>query len=290
MSQSSRERFTPTRLAAGLVLAGAAAWVTLDAWMDIHRIAMRDEESSHIFLVPIVAAALVWIRRGRWRQCKPRMTWIGPAMMVVGWFLYSFGDTMLIQAGWHLGAILVVLGALFSVLGGEVLKRYLPAVLVLGFLVPVPALIRQQISLPLQTATALVTELIMGLIGFEIQRAGNVLSINGTAVTIAEACNGLRMVFALVLVSYAFAFSTPLRGPVRLLILVLSPVSAIICNVIRLIPTVWVYGYYPEHIAARFHDYSGWFMLPIAFLSLMAILSLLRWALVPVTRYTLAYD
>ena len=36
----------------------------------------------------------------------------------------------------------------------------------------------------------------------------------------AEACNGMRMVFALVLVSYAFAYSMPLRNTVRILVLI----------------------------------------------------------------------
>ena len=117
-----------------------------------------------------------------------------------------------------------------------------------------------------------------------------VLSINGVEVGIAEACNGLRMVFALVLVSGAFAFGNPLRWYVRAIILIASPVSAIFCNVLRLIPTVWLYGYSSSDVAGNFHDISGWCMLLVAFLLLMVIIRLLRWALVPVACYTLAYD
>ena len=35
---------------------------------------------------------------------------------------------------------------------------------------------------------------------------------------------------------------------------------------------------------------AGWLMLPIAFLLLMGIVRLLRWALLPETVFTLAYD
>jgi exosortase/archaeosortase family protein len=66
------------------------------------------------------------------------------------------------------------------------------------------------------------------------------LRVNGVDVAIGEACNGMRMTFALVLVSFAFALTTPLNGYVRVLIVLLSPVSAVIANVIRLVPTVWV--------------------------------------------------
>ena len=68
----SKERFW-----AGLVLVALGVLVTFDAWADIIRIALRDEESSHIFLVPIVAGWLVWIRRVRWRQCRLGGTVLG---------------------------------------------------------------------------------------------------------------------------------------------------------------------------------------------------------------------
>jgi len=41
-------------------------------------------------------------------------------------------------------------------------------------------------------------------------------------------------------------------------------------------------------VANLFHMYSGWLMLPIAFLLLLGIIKLLRWAMLPVTRYPLA--
>jgi exosortase/archaeosortase family protein len=93
-----------------------------------------------------------------------------------------------------------------------------------------------------------------------------------------------------VLVAYVFAFSTPLKGYVRVLLLVLSPLFAIACNVIRLVPTLWVYGNQPMDTAEAFHDLSGWVMLVVAFLMLTSIIRVLRWAAVPVTPFALARD
>jgi exosortase/archaeosortase family protein len=75
---------------------------------------------------------------------------------------------------------------------------------------------------------------------------------------------------------------------VRLLVLVASPVTAVICNVLRLIPIVWMYGHVSSRVADLFHDISSWCMLILAFLGLLAIVRLLRWAMVPVTPFTLA--
>jgi exosortase len=270
-----------------LALGIAAQW---PAWVDIAQIALHDEEASHILLVPIVAIWLFWVRRGRLRGAAPRGTWSGPLLILVGWTLSWFGFYHAVQAAWHLGAILVAVGCVLAVAGTDILLRFLPVFLVLLFLVPVPGLIRQQLSIPLQTATAAATQEVLSALGTPVERYGNLLRINGVPVAIAEACNGMRMVFTLVLVSYGFAFGTPLRLYVRIIILAAAPLTAIAANVIRLIPTVWIYGQASDHFAARFHDISGWLMVPIAFLALLSIIRLLRWALLPVSPFTLAYE
>src|SRR3954463_6742452 len=74
---------------------------TLDAWRDILRIVMRDEESSHIWLVPFIAAWLVWRRRGRLRRCTPGGLLLGPIVILFGAALYLIGAVYLIQSPWH---------------------------------------------------------------------------------------------------------------------------------------------------------------------------------------------
>lgn len=276
-------------LLGAIVFMALGVWVTRDAWQDMFRIASKDEESTHIFLVPVVVAWLIFVRRGRFRLCLPQGAWLGPVVIAAGWLLHSVGDLRAIQSLYHGGAVLLVVGCLLSVTGSDIFLRFMPAFFVLIFLVPVPGSLRQQIAIPLQTATANVTQHVFELADLPVGRSGNVLSINGTEVAIAEACNGLRMVFALILVSFAFAFGTPLRSYVRVLILVASPASAVACNVVRLLPTVWLYGYYRPW-ADQFHDISGWVMLPLAFFLLLGVVRILRWALVPVTHYTLAYE
>ena len=281
--------WTPWHVVGAVAMAIVGIAGTWHSWVDIFTFAARDEEASHIFLVPIVAAWMAWVRQARIRYCPPRDQFIGPIIVAIGWVMYSYGFHLAIQALWHFGAIVVVLGCILSVLGKNVLFRFFPAFAVLVFLVPVPGTIRQQISGPLQTATAAGTQAILETLGVSIERSGNVLSVNGTAVAVAEACNGMRMVFALVLVSYAFAFSMPLRSSVRVIVLLASPLAAIGCNVVRLIPTVWLYGFSTGGTADAFHDASGWLMLPIAFFILLGVVRLLRWALIPVAKFNLAY-
>lgn len=286
---TSRYGWSPRHVVLLLLLVGAAVFAGLEQWRDILMIASKDEESSHIFLVFPIAAWLVWIRRVRFRRCPPHASWVGALMILAGYTLSSFSYYNAFQAGWHGGAVMMLVGAIVAVVGMQVVANFFPAVAILVLLVPIPGNIRLAIAGPLQNATARVTTLLLETMGYYVERSGNLVNINDMPVAVAEACNGMRMVFALVLVSYAFAFSVPLRNSVRLMVLLLSPVAAIICNVVRLAPTVILYGSEaPRSVADGFHDVAGWLMLPVAFLMLLGITRALRWAMVPTYRFTLA--
>ena len=274
-----------------VIMVIAAVFAAFEQWSDILMLASKDEESSHIFLVFPIAAWLVWTRRIRFKRCRPHASWIGFMLIIAGYCIASIsmgyrGNAF--QAGWHGGAVLILIGAVTAVVGTQVIANFFPAFLILGLLVPIPGNIRLAIAGPLQNATARVTTLVLETCGFYVERSGNLVNIDDVPVAVAEACNGMRMVFALILVSYAFAFSVPLRNSVRLMVLVLSPVAAVVCNVLRLAPTVVLYGNAPVEVADRFHDIAGWLMLPVAFLMLLGITRALRWAMIPTYRFTLA--
>ncbi len=279
-------RFADGALLAGLcALAVVATW---GVWRDIFTMATKDEESSQVLLAPAVAAWLMWVRRERARQVRPRWTLWGPATIAAGWAASVYGQQhghMVLQ---HLGALSAVVGAGVTVLGVQFVVKFAPAIAALLFVVPVPGQIRQEIAIPLQQLTAAIAHWGMELFGVSVTRMGNVLNINGNDVAVAEACNGMRMVAALGLVSFAFVFSFPMRGSVRALILLLSPVVAIVCNVIRLVPTVLLYGFAEHDVASAFHDASGWAVLVVALGMLWMVLALLRWLEVPIEPYAAA--
>jgi len=98
-------------------------------------------------------------------------------------------------------------------------------------------------------------------------------------------------VMDLFLVSWAFVFGSPLRWSVRMVILLLSPVSAILCGALGLIATLWLYG--SPALAAYadlLYQLCVWATLLIAFMLLAAAIRALAWVSVPVRPYHLAYD
>jgi exosortase len=270
------------RLGMACLLVAAGAWAIRGAWSDILHLAWRDEESSHIWLVPFLAAWLVWVRRDELSKIAPRSSWLGPALVAGGSMMSRWAFTSVRHGPFQFSAVIILLGCVLSVLGPSVLRKAWPAVLVLVFLIPVPGMMREKIAIPLERATAAATTSVLHVSGFPVSRSGNQIQINKYPVTVAEGCNGLRMIFPLFLVVYVFCFTLPLRPWVRILLLITSPISAIICNVLRLIPTVLLYGYASKSSADTFHSLSGWPMVCIAFVALMGLIKLLQAMRIPV--------
>jgi exosortase len=285
----ARTRNRRLRIALGVAAAIATILLMFESWRDIVMMGIKDEETGHVLLVPLVVVWLVWVRRGRFARWSAEPSWLGVVFMAVGWFCWSFGyryhNTHTL---WHGGAILAALGAFLSFVGKGLLRKVFPAVAVLVFMIPVAAARRHAIASPLQTATATVTQAVCETLGMHVDRSMNLLMINGHDVAVAEACNGMRMVLTLFMVCYVMAFTSPLHMYVRILVVAASPLVAVCCNVIRLTPTVWMYGNASREAATKFHDVSGWVMLFVAFFVLSGIVKVLKWARLPIGPYTLA--
>jgi exosortase len=266
--------------------------VAREQWREIFEYATRDEEHSHILLALPAAALLVYVRRLRLRHFRVEGPWLGSLVLLSGLVMREQGLESNRQVLQHAGAVAIALGCVTSVLGKQALLRFVPSVLVLGFLVPVPGVLKQEVAVTLQNWTAHIAQVLLGVMGVETQVSGNTLSINGRVVQVAEACNGMRLVFLMVLITFVFALSLPLLNWVRVLLLAASPLVALVCNVVRTLPTVWLFGRYggTEHewVFDLFHKYSGWAMCLLAFLVLLVVVRVLRWAQLPVQRYTLA--
>src|SRR5688572_2915106 len=253
-----------------LVLAAALALLSgvilLDAWRDILRLGLANEELSYVLLAPVMILWIAWSRRHVLPGCRLRGGWMGIGIILFGWFTYWYGfhvDPVL----WRAGAVVVAVGAVVAVLGRDVFWKFAPAFAATIFLVPISPNGRYKLAIPLQTATARVTQGVCDVLGIYVDRAGNLLTINGIDVTIAEACNGMRMILTLFLVCYVVAFTAPLRTWQRVLFLAASPLVAIVSNVVRLVPTVWLFGNASREAAQQFHDVSGWVMTVVSFVA-----------------------
>ena len=274
--------WTPRRLVSLVGLIGLAVVAALPSWQNVAFLALNSAEYSHMLMVLPVFGFLLWQRREALARVAPRYSMWGPVLALVGVLMDFVGFASQIDVLKDLGMIAMVLGAVVTVTGLKWALTAKAAFASLLFLVPVPGRVRQQIALPLQEGAAAITHWILELFGQPVTRFGNVLQINGIDVGVAEACNGMRMVLALALVSYAFVFIVPLRPWARVTILLATPLVALVANVLRLGPNVLFYGYTDDEIAKFAHDVSGWLVLLVALGVLWGFVAFCKWLEIPI--------
>ena len=262
-----------------LAAAVAAFW---PAWVDIYLQAARRTDNGYIFLVPFVALYLAWLRRTRIRFVPRRPSMSAVPLVAASVGLAWWGEQTYTRVAIHLGAIVAVVSCAVALAGREIVRQFFPAFLALLFLIPVPAEVRKWLAGPLQSLAVGVTQEVLDVLGIATERAGNSIQIAGRSIFVGEACDGMRMVFALALTFFAFVFSVPLRLHARIALLAAAPLIAIVCNVVRLVPTALAYAYASAQDAEYFHDVAGWLMLPLAIAMLFGLIRFMRWLDLPV--------
>jgi exosortase len=287
MERSRARGWNAQNLAMLAVMIALVAWWGRLALGDIFAFATGQVDNGYILFAPAVAAYLAWLRRSRLQFLRYRPSVVGVLLIAAGLLASEWGDRNGVQIAWHGGVLLAMFGCVYSMTGWEVVRQFAPVIIAIFLMLPIPGRIRFEMAAPAQEVSVVTAHGILQLLGFDAVRAGNVITIDGEAVAVGEACNGMRMVFALGLVVYAFVFSVPFRTSTRLLLIALSPIVALLCNIVRLVPTSVAYGWFDPTTAEQIHDVGGWLMLPLALVMLMGVVKLLRWLDLPVMNWRL---
>lgn len=287
MERTRARGWNAQNLAMLAVMIALVAWWGRLALGDVFAFATGQVDNGYILFAPAVAAYLAWLRRSRLQFLRYRPSMIGVLLIAAGLLASEWGDRNGVQVAWHGGVLVAMFGCVYSMTGWEVVRQFTPVIIAVFLMLPIPGRIRFELAAPAQEVSVATAHGILQLLGFDAVRSGNVITIDGEAVAVGEACNGMRMVFALGLVVYAFVFSVPFRTSTRLLLVALSPIVALFCNVVRLVPTSVAYGWFDPTTAEQIHDIGGWLMLPLALVMLMGVVKLLRWLDLPVMNWRL---
>ena len=241
----------------------------IDAWSN-------DDNYSHGFFIVPLAGYFAWERRARVLATPVRPAWSGLALVAV--------SVMLLVAG-TLGAelflsrvsLLGVTAGIILFLGGWGRLRVLlfPLAFLL-LMVPLPALIFNQIAFPLQLLASNVGESAISSLDIPILREGNVLILANATLEVAEACSGIRSLVSLFTLGIVFGYFADQRAWVRTVIAVSAVPVAILANGLRVAGAgVAAHNYGTEGVEGVFHDVSGWVVFVIAFLMMLALQRLL---------------
>jgi len=231
----------------------------------------NDEDMGHGFFVPAVAGYIVWKMRGELAAEPISTNWWGLVLVVFGALqvtVATLGAELFLA---RTAFIISLVGAVLFTCGTRCTRKLAFPLFLLVFMVPIPAIVYSQITLPLQLFASRVAEVALGLIGIPVIRDGNVLELASQRLSVVEACSGIRSLLSLSFLSLVYAYFFDPKPWMRPVLLVATVPIAIIANAARVTLT-GVMSEYKKELAEGFsHALSGWVIFMVA-LVMMVIL------------------
>jgi exosortase len=273
---------TPLMILGGLLLLLVIAYFDM---LSLTRAAWSDGLYSHGWIVPLFALALLWMRWQPFGTVPMHERWIGVLLVAIGLsarlWAAEYGHTPVDQ----LSFLPAIFGVVMMVGGFHAIRWSWPALAFLVFMFPLPHVLERPVLGGLQKFASMCSTFVLQTMGMAAFRQGNLISIPGSDLNIAEACSGLRMgtIFGAMAVFMIFLVERPWWD--KFVILLSAIPIALLVNIIRI--TVigllyWLVG--PDnHIAHKLgHDWAGLFMMPLALGFLWLELQILERLTIPV--------
>ena len=307
-----RLRHAPSRLDVRQALLGVLAAICAGiactpAWLDAWSMVRVLGDNGYVLVAPLVIGFLAWRRRPRLAHVRIGGRGAGPVLIVTGWLVSHAGFALDLRAVSHLGALAAAVGGFVGVCGLRAVWQFGPVFAATLFLLPVPGTLRELLVYPLEFVTIRLAVPAYELLGGDayLWRAeGEAAAESGGLVVLVRGAggewsplgmhptfNGVPMALGLVVVVYAFAFGWPLRNRYRWSLLLLAAPVALAANVLRALPIMFCAarrGPGWREAEAFVAAWGAWLALPLAFVSLLLVYRLMRWAGLRVERYRLA--
>ncbi len=255
---------------AGMALVFRQVFVRLvDAWI-------VDGNYSHGFLILPVALYFVWERREQLAAAPIKPSWVGLVAIALGLLVLMaglWGSELFLS---RIALLPVTAGIVLFLFGWRHFKILLFPIAFLFLMIPIPAIIFNQIAFPLQLLASRFGEWAITMVGIPVLREGNVLVLANTSLEVAEACSGIRSLVSLITLGIVYGYFTDTRTWVRILIVASAVPVAIIANGARVAWTGMAAHWIGKEAAEGFvHEFSGWIVFIFAFLMILAIQKLI---------------
>ena len=247
-----------------------------DALLELLRRWTAQEEYSHGFLIPVIAAWLLWTRREAIVASIGTPSWTGPLLIVLAAALHVVGKLSSLFLLPQLAFIVALIGIVLAFGGFALLKvTWLPIVFLL-FAIPLPYVVDAGLSFQLQLLSSQLGVAFIRLFQIPVYLEGNVIDLGVYKLQVVEACSGLRYLYPLMSLGFlaAYLFQAPLWQ--RALVFLSTIPITIAMNSLRIgLVGVLVDHFGPQDADGFLHMFEGW----IIFIACAGLLAAEMWLL-----------
>lgn len=257
-------------VAAALILGAGVVWLYGGALSSLVQQWASDDDYSHGFFVLPLAVFFVWERRHALGGAASRPGVAGLALLGASLAVFIAGTLGAELFLTRISLLGVLGGAILFVWGRDHFRILLFPLAFLLLMIPLPAIVFNQIAFPLQLLASRVGETAIAAAGIPVLREGNVLHLAHANLEVAEACSGIRSLISLLMLGVVLGYFTEPRNGGRIAIAVATVPIAIVANASRVAGTgIASHWLGPAAAEGFFHTFSGWLMFVVAFAGLL---------------------
>lgn len=232
----------------------------------------NDPDFSHGFFVPLFSAYVVWENRRPLSRLAFHPNWLGLPVIAGALFVLLVGNLGAELFLSRSSFVLLLAGLILLFAGWTYFRALLFPWAVLFLMIPIPVVVFNQITFPLQFLASRMATWLLAFVGVPVLREGNVIHLPTMSLEVVEACSGIRSLVSLITLAVIYGYMAE-RSTLKRITLVLAafPV-AVAANSLRIMGTGLMGQYWsPEKAEGFFHEFSGWviFILSLGMLFLV---------------------
>jgi exosortase len=235
---------------------------------------LTDASWSHGFLIPFFSLYFINKRKKEILNLQPKPNYLGLFFLICAILFYPLNIVHFQYGYLNPIGMIAALCAVMLFLGGWRLVGYtwLPIVFLI-FAVPIPQRYFVSFTMPMRKLAAAVASVLLNLVSqTEATANGAIIDVIYKGhrleppIDVAEACSGMRLLMAFLALGVAMAYLHYRPIWQRIVLLASTIPIAILCNVVRVTVTGFIYVFInPRYAQGVYHDMLGLAMLPLAF-------------------------
>jgi len=208
-------------------------------WKELIIAWMVSDEYSHGVLILPISGYLTWRKRTRLTKIPVSSSWSTFGLVAISLIIYFFGKYAEIKTVAWLSLVLFIFGAVIFLFGLDIAKELIFPLIFLFFMIPIPAQIYSQITLPLQLLVTKSSVWFISALGFSVYSEGNMIHLADRSLEVAQACSGLRSMISILPMTALLGYLTLQSNLLRLILLISGIPVAILINVVRIIVLIF---------------------------------------------------
>jgi len=199
---------------------------------------------SYAFLIPVVSAYLIWIRRDQILAIIPRPNYgVGAVLVIAGLAALVTGQLGGVQAVQQVSFLITLSGIVLWLFGNAVLKALVLPISFLWFMLPIWEALADPLHVPFQVFSANLGVMLLRGVGIPVFQDGLFIHLPNITLEVAQACSGVNYLIAVLATSIPLATIVLTAVWKRVVLVLLAMVVSALANSLR-VALIGMLAYY----------------------------------------------